>query len=566
MRLENRPPTAPPGRRSRVVIIDFFQRYGPDSFWRLASIAAISGVVNTLILAAVNAAADLEAASSRRDLLLLEFAVAVLLFSVSQFELMAEGSNIMESAIEKARAELFQNLASASLPKIEGIGRAAIFAAFSKHTQALSQSAPFLCVAGQAALMVLFSVAYLASISLAAFAVTAVLLTAATIVFLRTLRSYWNRLDSANAKETEMLSLLQETQQGFKEVKLNQRRANAIHDSLRDTSRNLESLKTLAQQKFAVSWIFSQMMFYILMGTLVFLMPRFAAGFSTDLQKITSTILFISAPTLLFAEVARVLSTAEASIDSLLDLNRSLREGRDVAASGATGAGQFQSLRLDGMEYWYSSDQRRGFRVGPINLELAPGEIVFLVGGNGSGKTTVLKLLTGLYPPKAGRIWLDGTVMKPSDYGAYRSLFSAVFTEYHVFDRLYGIPETSEDVVAALLRRFDLQHKTSFSNRKWTTRDLSTGQRKRLALIVAHLEDRPVWVLDEWAADQDPEFRRKFYVELLPELKKSGKTIIAASHDDRYFGAADRIIKIEGGVFVEAANTAGTHGSQVEKD
>lgn len=111
------------------------------------------------------------------------------------------------------------------------------------------------------------------------------------------------------------------------------------------------------------------------------------------------------------------------------------------------------------------------------------------------------------------------------------------------------MPESAE----VYLKRLEIAHKVSIRDGSFTTTDLSTGQRKRLALINAWLEERPVLVFDEWAADQDPTFRRIFYTELLPELKRLGKTIIVISHDDRYFDVADRLVRMAAGkVVVEA--------------
>ena len=89
----------------------------------------------------------------------------------------------------------------------------------------------------------------------------------------------------------------------------------------------------------------------------------------------------------------------------------------------------------------------------------------------------------------------------------------------------------------------------SYADGRFSTLDLSTGQRKRLAMVAALLDDKPIYIFDEWAADQDPGFRRYFYEGLLGELKARGKTVLAVTHDDRYFGVADRVVKRgEGGV------------------
>ena len=178
------------------------------------------------------------------------------------------------------------------------------------------------------------------------------------------------------------------------------------------------------------------------------------------------------------------------------------------------------------------------------------GETVIISGGNGSGKSTLLRLLTALYSPQAGEILLDGRLSVPGDADSYRSLFSAVFSDYHLFKRLYGIMPEALEEAPDLLHRFEVDDKTSVVGGAFTTIDLSAGQRKRLALIVAILETRPICVLDEWAADQDPIFRRKFYTELLAMLKQRGVTVIAVSHDERYFDCADRRLHMEEGKFV----------------
>ena len=193
------------------------------------------------------------------------------------------------------------------------------------------------------------------------------------------------------------------------------------------------------------------------------------------------------------------------------------------------------------------------FGVGPVNLILNAGEVVFISGGNGSGKSTLLKVLTGLYPLDSGKILLDGEEIVTDNRDRYRERFTAIFSDYHLFKRLYGLMDTEPEEVQRLLSLFELTGKTHLGGDEFSTIDLSAGQRKRLALIVGLLEKRPVLVLDEWTADQDPDFRRKFYDELVPALQKSGKTIVAVSHDDRYLRELKvpaRQLRMEDGRFV----------------
>jgi len=193
------------------------------------------------------------------------------------------------------------------------------------------------------------------------------------------------------------------------------------------------------------------------------------------------------------------------------------------------------------------------FRLGPLDIDLRAGELVFVAGGNGSGKSTLVKVLCGLYAPTSGRIEVNGVALDDAGRGAYRELFSVVFSDFHLFRALHGIePERLQREASHYLRQLQLEGKVSVRDGAYSTIDLSQGQRKRLALVTAYLEDRPIVVFDEWAADQDPEYKRIFYARLLPELRARGKTVVVITHDDRYFYLGDRVLKLEDGCIVPA--------------
>ena len=187
------------------------------------------------------------------------------------------------------------------------------------------------------------------------------------------------------------------------------------------------------------------------------------------------------------------------------------------------------------------------FKLGPVNLKIDQGDIVFIVGENGCGKTTLIKLLLGLYTPQQGEIRLNGLPVDALGLDDYRQMFTTIFADYFLFDDLVQNDKALPDDATQYLERLEIAHKVSVRDGAFTTTDLSTGQRKRLALVNAWLDERPVLVFDEWAADQDPTFRRIFYTELLPDLKRLGKTIIVISHDDRYFDVADQLVRMQAG-------------------
>jgi len=216
--------------------------------------------------------------------------------------------------------------------------------------------------------------------------------------------------------------------------------------------------------------------------------------------------------------------------------------------------GEWQELQLHAVRYRYPAQHgEQGFDVGPVTLTIRRGETLFLVGGNGSGKSTLARLLSGLYLPHQGEIQIDGQPLRPEDWSSYRRLFGSVFTDFFLFDQLIAQQGQNADPadVNYWLGRLRMEDKVKVAGSRLQDTRLSQGQRKRLALLLALLEKRDILLLDEWAADQDPVFRRLFYQELLPEMKAQGKTIFAITHDDRYFHHADRLLKMDSGRLVE---------------
>jgi putative ATP-binding cassette transporter len=222
------------------------------------------------------------------------------------------------------------------------------------------------------------------------------------------------------------------------------------------------------------------------------------------------------------------------------------------------------TLELRGVCHQYpGATEDRAFVLGPIDFTIHAGELLFIVGGNGSGKTTLAMLLLGLYPPESGAIYLNGHKVTEANVADYRQHFSAVFADFHLFEQLLemesdALMEKTNHYLASL----EMANKVQVVDGKFSTLNLSTGQRKRLALISSYLEDRPIYLFDEWAADQDPAFKRVFYTELLPELKARGKTVIVITHDDAYFSCADRVIKLQDGALKPFYDEPAAAGAQ----
>jgi putative ATP-binding cassette transporter len=342
----------------------------------------------------------------------------------------------------------------------------------------------------------------------------------------------------------------------FKQIRQTKHKSDQVFSEFTELSEAVRSLKIDTQINFLVDIMFSDVFFYSLLAMVVFLLPRFTSTTGSIVLMTTAAILFIMGPLQLVVQAAPVFERAKAAITNLDGLEHKL----DRASTGPEAYADptwrdFQAISIDSLVFSYAGHEgingAGAFSVGPLNLRISRGETIFIVGGNGSGKTTMLKLLTGLYSAHSGAIHVDEDVLTHGNVQDYRNLFSTVFAQFHLFDRLYGLEGVEPESVQVILDEMQLSRKTRFEAGRFTDLNLSTGQRKRLALAVTLLENKEILVFDEWAADQDPHFRAYFYEVVLKRLKDQGKTVIAVTHDERFWKHADRVVKMEYGSIVE---------------
>lgn len=358
----------------------------------------------------------------------------------------------------------------------------------------------------------------------------------------RALREEWDALFKSLRALTD----------GSKELKLHSPRRRAFFAQQLDP--DMEAIRRLSVSGSAYSFAavnLGQVLFFIFIGLVLFVSPIF---FSVDRHVLTGyalTILYMNGPLAAVLNTLPNLGRAQVAFRKIEALGLSLghQSSEPEAAPLAGPPPSWRQLDLIGITHQYKSEAgAHCFTVGPLDLSFRPGELVFLIGGNGSGKTTLAKLLAGLYAPESGEIRLDGEPVANHNRDDYRQNFTAIFSDYFLFDRFLGVDSENLSARAQYyLTRLQLNHKVEITNGRLSSLDLSSGQRKRLALLTAYLEDRSLYIFDEWAADQDPVFKRFFYCEILPELKAAGKTLIVISHDDRFYHLADRIIKLESG-------------------
>ena len=341
--------------------------------------------------------------------------------------------------------------------------------------------------------------------------------------------------------------------EGAKELQLHEGRRRAfLTDHLDVTAARVKDNFVAGMSTYARAESLALLVFFIFIGLLIFLPPSSTSQDSVVLTGFALTFLYLITPIEVLVNTAPDFGNFRVALKALGDLQLTLARPAP-GETAAAGTPAFRELAFAGATHAYRREHEDGsFLLGPIDLNFRPGETVFITGGNGSGKTTLAKLLVGLYTPDSGQVLINGSPVE-DDLGreAHRQLFSAVFSDFHLFDELLGLNDEARLAEAnALLKLLRLDHNVRLDQGRFSTTALSQGQRKRLALLGAILEDRPLYLFDEWAADQDPVFKRIFYAEILPMLKARGKVVIAITHDDAYFQLADRHIKLEFGKIV----------------
>ncbi|MFO6041902.1 cyclic peptide export ABC transporter [Pseudomonas aeruginosa] len=402
---------------------------------------------------------------------------------------------------------------------------------------------------------------YLATLSLPMF------LVAASAVVLGTIAQYIARgygmagFEAAREEEDLLQKHYRGMAEGAKELRINRPRRQRLHGRLLDeTVERICRLQVRSVNIFLTASTFGSLLFFVVIGTALAVQTWWPTSDRSVLSGFVMTLLFMKGPLESVLSLLPLISRNRIALRRIAELNEQFSNPEPyllLENDASRPAQEVRSIELRDVGYSYPGvPGSTPFRFGPVNLTIRPGEILFIVGENGCGKTTLVKLLLGLYTPHEGSLLLNGEEVTAQARDDYRQLFTTVFADYYLFDDLVDGEQQLPEEAGRYLKRLEIAHKVSVSDGSFTTTDLSTGQRKRLALVNAWIEKRPVLVFDEWAADQDPTFRRIFYTELLPELKRMGKTIIVISHDDRYFDSADQLLRLAGGRVVEELQPA----------
>ncbi len=456
------------------------------------------------------------------------------------------------------RRRIARAVVDAPYRQVETTGKARIQALLTDDSNAVAAFFLGFPVMVTNSLIVTGCLGYLAYLSPAMFAVAIAVVGLGSAGYHRVHQKVLAYLRQAGHSQDHLFAQFESLVSGAKELKLNRAKADRFLDTVLSEAIDLVCHnRSRGLSLFAVVTGWGRFLFMVLIGMVLFTPLWLGLESTGAVTGYVVVFLFVMGPLEGILIHVPSLNMAKVALGRIGRTLESMRPDPDAAGDDpADGPGRTDGepvgLTLSAVTHAYF-DEREGrtFTLGPVSLSLTPGTTTFLVGGNGCGKTTLAKVITGLYTPESGAILVNGRPLdRPAGQG-YRQLFATVFADYHLFETLLAARGDVLDRSAnAWLHRLHLDHKVSVSGGAFTTRDLSLGQRKRLALIAACLEDRPVMVFDEWAADQDPEFKEVFYRDILPQLKARGKTLLVITHDDRYFPLADQMIKLERGQVV----------------
>jgi putative ATP-binding cassette transporter len=532
-----------------------------------ASVASLAGgAAAVALIATINRAlSSTPAELGGLGLRFAALAIVVLLCRTASLMLFVR---LNQTVLARLREHIGARLLGAPYRDLERIGASRGLALLGDDTNQVATllvAMPFIVMNGT---IVIGCLAYLAYLSWQVFVFALIAVVAGSLCYQASRRRSQRYLREAGKWQDVLVARFGAIFAGAKELKLNRaRRRSFAQGPLAEAIAAVRDNRTTGLSLLYLSLTIGSTLFFAVIGVILFLVQRplgaeaaVASGYTLVFLYMMAPLegLLNSLPQLNMARVAYQRITETTGTLSEEDIGLARPDARPDTADHPV-APPFRELSLHQVSHRYFREQEEGaFTLGPLDLTLRAGEIVFLVGGNGTGKTTLAKLVVGLYDPEAGDVAVDGKTLEGiAGRERHRQLCTAVFSDFHLFDSLIGLAGASLDERAnRLIDRLQLQHKVSVRDGVFSTLALSQGQRKRLALVAACLEERPVIVLDEWAADQDPAFKSIFYREILPELRAEGKAVLVISHDDRYFDCGDRVLWLDNGQLREPADAA----------
>ena len=528
----------------KVELFSFLKKKAGFKLKNVIFVGAVGGLANAMILVAIATAVYNLYTGESNTQLFLTFILLLTLMVLTQRVLYRRWVAQLEGAVEKTRNELCEKLTVTDLKALENLDKGEVYNRLTQEMANISQFGVYLIKGIQGVFIVIFISFYILQIFAPALIIIAGLILTAALIYLTIINKVYSKYEELNKKEINYFNWIGDVLYGSKEIKLNSSRREHIQSAGEKISEELKETKLKIGAHYNKSVVFTNAFFYFLFGAVLFVIPALFEVNTDTMLVLTAVTIYLTDPISNIVMVVPLFQKVALSISFIGHLENSLNnsaEEDDIKNKIAS----FNKIEVKDAVYRYTIEEDE-FLLGPVSLEINRGEITFVTGGNGSGKTTLLKILLSFYKPEEGVVLLDGEDVSAKQKD-YREMFSCIFSDFHLFEKAYGINPNLLPIVNENLKQFNLHNRVKLNGNKFSTINLSTGQKKRLALAIALAEEKDIYILDEWAAEQDPEYRDYFYNSLLHELKARGKTLIVVSHDGRYFNVADKIIRMDYG-------------------
>ena len=532
---------------------------GKGAFVAVVVLSVLSALFSVAVLAFISQRLLVEGANL--PLVLMQFGLLLVALLATATGAQVTLHRLGHRMVYGLRRDLVRRVLATDIEQLEKVGGPPLLAALSTDTRNLTIAFVHLPELVYGAALSVAALSWLAWLSPSLFVVTVGWLLATTGMGMWLVGRINFHVGKVREGDDHLYQDYQAMIDGRKELALNRARASRFYvEEFDGHARAYRDHVTRADTFNGLAGNLANVLMLALIGVLFYLAAGLGWASANTASIFALTILLLRTPLIGAVAALPTLLAARVSLQKLGALQ--LAQGEtDFSPRGESMAG-FQQLSLAGVCYRYPrQDGTPGFSVGPLDLTINRGELIFVQGGNGSGKSTFARLLAGLYRPLQGELRVDGEPVTEDNRVAFRQLFSSVFTDFYLFSRLLrgDGAEVLVDEVDEWLATLGMEHKVRHADGRLSDIRFSQGQRKRLALLMAVMEERDCLLLDEWAADQDPQFRQFFYHDLLPRLQAQGKTIIAITHDDHYFDRADRLLKMDAGELAELDDQSARH-------
>lgn len=554
----------------------FFGKENDKPYFMTIVLSIISAIGNSVVVFMVNQALNMSNSNDSRTAatesgLYIYYILGIALFAICALIVRKILIDITSSVIYEKRMDIIHKILRTPYEKIELMEDGSIQAVLNNDTESISNFVNDFVNGLTGILTLITCYIYLGTQNFWGMFSSLVIVMFAVYLFLVVSRKAEEKFERNRDVQDTFFKYINAMINGFKELSINSGKKRAFTDDIEKSCDDYKKTRREGQNAFLGVSMLGEVLYIAVIGIIVFIFPLlFPEIRNTTMRNYVTVYLYmggiINSEIYLVPGLMRIMVSyrrINKFVSELVTVEEEPEENTNLSMKDNT-----IEIKIEDVTYQYENGHDEAFVVGPINCYFKSGEITFISGGNGSGKSTLAKLITGLYMPKSGNIYING---EKAEAASLRKYFTAIFSDYYLFDKMYGIDyENSIEKAREYLEKMKISKQVSMENGKINPDNLSTGQRKRLALVLSYLEDKEIFLFDEWAADQDPEFRKFFYMELLPELKEKGKIVIAITHDDKYFGEADQHVKMEYGNIImtkrnENNHVCDMHGGNYEK-